>query len=85
MTEFVSQQHAVTIPPPLIEQLKIGGRLIAPVIRGGVQEIVLLEKGEEGVTRNIIHGLPYDVPYVPLSGTHETDNGMGDNKGRNQD
>jgi len=59
------------IPPPLIEQLKIGGRLIVPVIKDGVQEIVLVEKGREGITRKVIQGLEYDVPYVRMSGTNE--------------
>lgn len=70
------------IPPPLIEQLKIGGRLIAPVIKDGFQEIVLLEKSEKGTTRQVIHGLPYNVPYVTMSGTHEPDNEI---EKRNQD
>jgi protein-L-isoaspartate(D-aspartate) O-methyltransferase len=54
------------IPPPLIEQLKDGGKLIAPVIKDGVQEIVLVEKIGEGVTRKVIQGLEYDVPYVRM-------------------
>jgi protein-L-isoaspartate(D-aspartate) O-methyltransferase len=64
----------VQIPPPLIEQLKIGGRLIAPVIKGGTQEIVLLEKSKSGISRKVIRGLPYEVPYVPLSGKYGVDN-----------
>ena len=60
------------IPPPLIEQLKDGGKLIAPVIKDGVQKIVLLEKAGKGVTRKAIPGLEYDVPYVRMSGQHET-------------
>jgi len=59
------------IPPPLIEQLKNGGKLIAPVIKDGVQEIVLLEKGREGITQEVIQGLEYDVPYVRMSGMNE--------------
>ena len=59
------------IPPPLIEQLKNGGKLIAPVIKDGVQEIVLVEKSGEGVTRKVIPGLEYDVPYVRMSGMNE--------------
>lgn len=52
------------IPPPLIEQLRIGGRLIAPVMEHGVQNLVLLEKSEEGVRKRVI----CEVLYVPLRG-----------------
>ena len=59
------------IPYPLIEQLKDGGKLIAPVIKDGVQEIELVGKSGEGITRKIIRGLEYDVPYVRMSGMNE--------------
>jgi len=36
------------IPPPLIEQLKIGGKLIAPIVEAGGQNLVLIEKSEKG-------------------------------------
>ena len=36
------------IPPPLIEQLKIGGKLIAPIVEAGAQNLVLIEKSEKG-------------------------------------
>jgi protein-L-isoaspartate(D-aspartate) O-methyltransferase len=52
------------IPPPLMTQLKIGGRLIAPVLAAGTQNLVLLEKHEEFVTREIL----CQVLYVPLRG-----------------
>src|SRR3972149_6773738 len=39
----------IEIPPPLIEQLRIGGRLIAPLTEHGVQNLVLLEKSEKGI------------------------------------
>ena len=42
------------IPPPLIDQLKTGGKLIAPVIRRDIQELVLLEKGEAHLDRRVI-------------------------------
>lgn len=53
------------IPPPLIEQLKTGGRLIAPVIEYGVQDLLLIEKGE-GVRREVI----CEVLYVSLRGRY---------------
>jgi len=56
----------VEIPPPLIEQLHIGGRLIAPVFQGGRQYLTLLEKGAEGIQRQII----CEVLYVSLRGVY---------------
>lgn len=54
------------VPYPLIEQLKTGGRLIAPVIERGVQNLVLLEKGEKDIERRVI----CEVLYVPLRGKY---------------
>ncbi len=56
------------VPPPLIEQLKPGGRMVIPV--GGrfmTQLLLLLEKGDDGeiVTRQISA-----VRFVPLTGKH---------------
>lgn len=53
-------------PPPLIEQLRIGGRLIGPVEEGGVQNLVLIEKLRDGLSRAVI----CQVLYVPLRGRH---------------
>jgi protein-L-isoaspartate(D-aspartate) O-methyltransferase len=54
------------IPPSLIEQLCIGGRLIAPVIEGDRQNLTLFEKGVEGIQRRVI----CEVLYVSLRGTY---------------
>ncbi|MCK4623140.1 MAG: protein-L-isoaspartate O-methyltransferase [Desulfuromonadales bacterium] len=54
------------IPPPLLEQLKTGGRLIAPVKEEGIQNLVLLEKGTEGVSREVI----CQVLYISLRGRY---------------
>lgn len=51
------------VPLPLIEQLKAGGKLIAPVIENGVQNLILLEKDEK-IRRKVI----CEVLYVPLRG-----------------
>jgi protein-L-isoaspartate(D-aspartate) O-methyltransferase len=56
------------IPPPLIDQLRPGGRMVIPV--GGafaVQQLVMVEKRPDGsvITR---HLLP--VRFVPLTGGH---------------
>ncbi len=56
------------VPPPLIEQLKPGGRLVIPV--GGrfmTQQLLLIEKTDDGeiITRQIAA-----VRFVPLTGEH---------------
>ena len=51
------------IPEPLTDQLKVGGRLIAPVGLG-VQELILQRKTATGVSRD--HMLP--VRFVPMTG-----------------
>jgi protein-L-isoaspartate(D-aspartate) O-methyltransferase len=56
------------VPPPLIEQLKPGGRLVIPVGgRFAIQYLLLIEKTEEGqiLTRQITA-----VRFVPLTGDH---------------
>lgn len=63
------------IPPPLIEQLRIGGRLIAPVLKEGMQRLILFEKQKLGVSQLII----CDVLYVSLRGRY----GLVKNVGRN--
>ena len=54
------------IPPPLIEQLRVGGRLIAPVIENGVQNLVLLEKSERDIRKKVI----CEVLYIFLRGRY---------------
>jgi protein-L-isoaspartate(D-aspartate) O-methyltransferase len=54
------------IPPPLLDQLKVGGRLVAPVLANGSQNLVLLEKHEEFLTREVI----CQVLYVSLRGRY---------------
>jgi protein-L-isoaspartate(D-aspartate) O-methyltransferase len=56
------------IPPPLIKQLKNGGRMLIPVgSRFMVQQLLLVEKDAAGkvTTRQIL-----PVRFVPLTGTH---------------
>ena len=56
------------IPPPLLDQLKMGGKLIAPV--GGRslegQDLLLIHKTEDGLTRRSL----MKVVYVPLLGRY---------------
>lgn len=56
------------IPPPLLLQLKPGGRMIIPVgSRFLAQQLVLVTKNQEGrsITQQIM-----PVRFVPLTGTH---------------
>lgn len=57
------------IPPPLIKQLKPGGRMVIPVgSRFMTQQLVLVLKDEHGgvTTRQIV-----PVRFVPLTGKHD--------------
>jgi protein-L-isoaspartate(D-aspartate) O-methyltransferase len=51
------------VPRPLLEQLKIGGRLVAPVGRG-VQDLVRIRRTEKGFDREVIA----PVQFVPMTG-----------------
>jgi protein-L-isoaspartate(D-aspartate) O-methyltransferase len=57
------------VPPPLIEQLAAGGRLIAPILEGTRQRLTLLENTVDGISRRIVT----DVLYVPLRGRYGLD------------
>jgi len=59
----------IRIPPPLVEQLKVGGRLIAPVIENGIQYLVLLEKRDKRVRSEVL----CEVLYVSLRGMYGLD------------
>ena len=54
------------IPHPLVEQLAPGGRLAAPVMTDEGQDLVLLEKGGEGVRSRVV----CQVLYVHLRGRY---------------
>lgn len=54
------------IPPPLFEQLAVGGRLIAPVLEDHVQNLTVFEKTASGVTREVV----CPVLYVNLRGRY---------------
>jgi protein-L-isoaspartate(D-aspartate) O-methyltransferase len=56
------------VPPPLIEQLKPGGRMVIPVgDRFFTQQLLLVEKTADGqiTTRQVL-----PVRFVPLTGEH---------------
>lgn len=59
----------IRIPPPLVEQLKVGGKLIAPVIENGIQYLVLLEKEDKGIREKVL----CEVLYVSLRGMYGAD------------
>jgi protein-L-isoaspartate(D-aspartate) O-methyltransferase len=52
------------VPPPLVEQLKVDGRMIIPVGPMGDQELVLLRKQGEHLEKHAV--LP--VRFVPMTG-----------------
>lgn len=52
-----------TIPPPLLEQLALGGRLVIPV-GSAEQELVVVTKAEDGFRRESV--IP--VRFVPMTG-----------------
>jgi protein-L-isoaspartate(D-aspartate) O-methyltransferase len=54
------------IPPPLLEQLKVGGKLIAPIEEQGEQNLTLLIKGQQGMNCQRI----CEVLYIPLRGRY---------------
>jgi protein-L-isoaspartate(D-aspartate) O-methyltransferase len=54
---------APRIPQPLIDQLKIGGRMVIPV-GDYIQELYLITKGKDGVAKQSI--IP--VRFVPMTG-----------------
>jgi protein-L-isoaspartate(D-aspartate) O-methyltransferase len=56
-----------TIPPPLLEQLAVGGRLVIPV-GSAEQELLVVTKTEDGFRRESI--IP--VRFVPMTGKAET-------------
>jgi protein-L-isoaspartate(D-aspartate) O-methyltransferase len=61
---------ARNIPPPLLDQLACGGRLVIPVDRGGwrAQDLVIVSKDDAGstATRSVL-----PVAFVPLTTTRE--------------
>lgn len=58
---------ASTIPPPLIEQLAIGGRLVIPIGAAfDIQKLLIVHKTDQGLQQRDV--MP--VRFVPLTGAH---------------
>jgi protein-L-isoaspartate(D-aspartate) O-methyltransferase len=56
-----------SVPPPLAQQLAVGGRLVQPIGSGGAEAVVLFEKDHEGLARrHTITG----AHFVKLYGAH---------------
>lgn len=55
------------VPPRLLEQLKVNGRMVIPV-GGDSQELQLIEKTETGITKKRITA----VRFVPMTGRSES-------------
>jgi protein-L-isoaspartate(D-aspartate) O-methyltransferase len=55
-----------SVPPPLVEQLAEGGRLVIPVGDAQQQECVLLRKVEGRISQTVLHY----CRFVPLVGRH---------------
>ena len=54
----------VEIPKSLLQQLKLGGRLVMPVGQSGQQELVLISRSETGFEKEILN----HVSFVPMLG-----------------
>ena len=50
------------IPEALVDQLKIGGRMVMPLEQGGAQRLVLIQRTEEGYDTTDLGG----VVFVPM-------------------
>lgn len=55
------------VPSPLLDQLAVGGKLIAPIEDQGAQALTLFSNDERGLRRHVI----CEVLYVPLRGRYE--------------
>ena len=63
---IVVSAAAQTVPPPLVEQLAAGGRLLIPVGPADSQELLRVRPAGKTFTREPLHG----CRFVPLLGRH---------------
>lgn len=57
---------APDIPPPLVEQLKVGGKLLIPVGSRYIQDLILVDKTENKIEKKNLGS----CAFVPLIGEH---------------
>jgi len=55
------------VPPPLIDQLREGGRLVQPIGPGGNEEVTVFERTADGLRRVRVLTM---ANFVPLRGTY---------------
>jgi protein-L-isoaspartate(D-aspartate) O-methyltransferase len=61
---------APRVPPPLVDQLRDGGRLVIPVGSGIAQELQLVRKSGDALTTRHLDGVRF-VPLIGKEGFHE--------------
>jgi len=61
---IIATAAPVEIPKSLLQQLKLGGRLVMPVGQSGQQELVLITRTETGFEKEILN----HVSFVPMLG-----------------
>lgn len=64
------------VPPPLLDQLALGGRLVIPVRRRAhrrVEDLVRIERSGAGQDREFDREVLLQVRFVPLTGQHGAD------------
>jgi protein-L-isoaspartate(D-aspartate) O-methyltransferase len=61
---------APEIPPALIEQLAVGGRMVLPVGSRELQDLVLVRKTQDGIFRARLDGCAF-VPLIGREGFRE--------------
>lgn len=63
---------APDVPPALVEQLRVGGRLVHPVGPGGAEQVQLFKRTDEGLARV---AFLTDARFVPLVGEDDPEAG----------
>ena len=64
---IIAAAGAASIPPPLLEQLKVGGIMLLPLGPPSMQELILVKKGEDGKLSQESRG---DVRFVEFKGDY---------------
>ena len=59
---IIAAAGGASIPQPWIDQLAVGGRIVAPIEGGGQQTLIVIDKSEKGVRRSVLE----TVHFVPL-------------------